>query len=125
MENFTSAFSSYSITNVEESKTFYQDVLGLKISEPMGQLQLELPGGLKVFLYQKDHHQAASFTVLNFQVEHIRELMEQLRSKGVRFEVYTEQEIKTDDLGLREDDGMKIAWFKDPSGNILSLIQNT
>jgi catechol 2,3-dioxygenase-like lactoylglutathione lyase family enzyme len=125
MENFTSAFSSYSISNVEESKTFYQDVLGLKISEPMGQLQLELPGGLKVFLYQKDHHQAASFTVLNFQVEHIRELMEQLRSKGVRFEVYTEQEIKTDDLGLREDDGMKIAWFKDPSGNILSLIQNT
>jgi catechol 2,3-dioxygenase-like lactoylglutathione lyase family enzyme len=125
MSNFEGAFSSYSISNVEESQTFYQDVLGLKTSKPMGQLQIELPGGLKIFLYQKENHQAATFTVLNFQVTHIRELMEELRSKGVRFEVYTNGEIKTDDQGLRDNDGMKIAWFKDPSGNILSLIQNT
>lgn len=117
------SFSSFSVKDIAASKVFYGEVLGLDISTPMDQLSLNLNGGGKVFIYGKDDHQPALFTVLNFNVPNLEQAMEQLRNQGVQFEIYKEVDFATDDQGVREDQGMKIAWFKDPSGNILSVIQ--
>jgi len=117
------AFSSFSVRDLKESKLFYQETLGLEISEPMGQLSLNISGGIPVFLYAKPDHIPAAFTVLNFPVTQLEEKMEELRTRGVKFEVYEDDDFGTDQNGLRSDDGMKIAWFKDPSGNILSIVE--
>jgi len=117
------AFSSFSVRDLKESKLFYQETLGLEISEPMGQLSLNISGGIPVFLYIKPDHVPAAYTVLNFPVTQLEEKMEELRKRGVKFEIYEDDDFGTDQNGLRSDDGMKIAWFKDPSGNILSIVE--
>lgn len=118
------AFSSFSIIDLEQSKAFYKDSLGLDVSEPMGQLQLQLAGGAKVFLYSKPDHVPATFTVLNFKVDNLKNAMEEMKMNGVEFIVYKQEGLVTDDDGMLDDHGMKIAWFKDPSGNILSVIED-
>jgi len=117
------AFSSFSVRDLEESKSFYREILGLDIEEPMGQLSLQVSGGIPVFIYTKPDHIPAVFTVLNFPVKNVEETMQLLGDKGVKFEVYQHEEYGTDENGLRSADGMKIAWFKDPSGNILSIVE--
>jgi len=118
------AFSSFSIGDLDKSRSFYKDTLGLEVAEPMGQLALQINGGIPVFLYTKPNHQPATFTVLNFPVDNLEETMKELRKRGVEFEIYKEEGFKTDENGVMSAEGMKIAWFKDPSGNILSIVED-
>src|SRR5689334_3403280 len=114
------AFSSFSVNDVPKAKEFYGRTLGLDVSETNGLLELRL-GGNKVLLYPKDNHSPATFTVLNFPVDDIENAVDELKKKGVRFEIYNQAEIKTDDKGIMRGRGPNIAWFKDPAGNILSI----
>jgi len=118
------AFSSFSVKNIEEAKAFYESIgLKVKLGE-MGVLELIFDGAENIMLYPKDNHEPASFTVLNFPVENIDAAVDELVSNGVKFEHYDSEHIKTDDKGIsRGEEGPKIAWFKDPSGNILSVLE--
>ena len=124
--SFDESFSTYSIDDVRAAKDFYQGTLGISVTdEKEGGLGLSL-GQQKIYLYPKEDHEPATFTVLNFAVSDIDAAVEELRSRGVEFESYG-GEIETDDDGIFRGgaggDGPNIAWFKDPSGNILSLIE--
>ncbi len=118
------AFSSFSTNDLSKSKEFYGKILGLKVVEfkAMGILNLSLAGGGKVMIYPKDNHIPASFTVLNFPVNNIVQAVDALTKKGVKFEQYT-GEIKTDKKGISRGEGVSMAWFKDPAGNILSVLE--
>ena len=122
------AFSSFSVDDLAKAKSFYTDTLGLEVSETPEGLGLEIAGGGSVFLYPKPDHAAAVFTVLNFPVDDIDEAVDQLRSKNVKFESYG-GDIETDEKGVfrgadQEGMGPNIAWFKDPAGNILSVVED-
>lgn len=117
------AFSGFSVKEISEAMKFYKEILGLEISQTMGQLVLHIAGGGTVFIYAKPNHVPATFTVLNFPVQNLQEAMNELRKKGVRFIIYKEKDFETDDQGVFHGGGPKIAWFKDPSGNILSVLE--
>jgi catechol 2,3-dioxygenase-like lactoylglutathione lyase family enzyme len=118
----TKAFSSFSVNDLDQAKTFYGQKLGLEVSQTPEGLDLRLAGGGQVFIYPKPNHEPASFTVLNFLVDDIDRAVDQLGAAGVRFEHY-EGDIKTDEKGIHRNDGPTIAWFKDPAGNILSVVE--
>ena len=118
------SFSSFSVKDIEIAKEFYGQTLGLKVSESEEGLELSLAGGHTVFLYPKPNHTPASFTVLNFPVKDIEEAIEELTTLGLRLEKYDLPDLKTDKKGIMRGPGMQIAWFKDPAGNILSVIEN-
>lgn len=122
----TKAFSSFSVDDLEKAKEFYGQTLGLEVSQTKEGLGLRLAGSGEVFLYPKPNHEPASFTVLNFQVDQIEQAVEQLTKLGVSFEQY-EGEMRTDEKGIfrgaAQGDGPNIAWFKDPAGNILSVLE--
>lgn len=122
----TKAFSSFSVDDLAKAKEFYGRTLGLEISQTKEGLSLQIGGGGQVFLYPKPNHSAASFTVLNFQVNDIERVVDDLRARGVKFESY-EGDIKTDEKdifrGASQNKGPNIAWFKDPAGNILSVVE--
>ena len=115
------AFSSFSVDDLSKAKAFYNQKLGLKVSESKEGLELH-PGNTDVFIYPKPNHKPASFTVLNFLVDDIDDAVGELKQKGITFEQY-EGEIKTDKNGIHRDGGPAIAWFKDPAGNILSVLE--
>ena len=115
------AFSSFSVNDLTKAKAFYSQKLGLKVSESKEGLELH-PANTDVFIYPKPNHKPASFTVLNFMVDDIDDAVDELKQKGITFERY-EGEIKTDKKGIHRDDGPAIAWFKDPAGNILSVLE--
>ena len=120
----TKAFSSFSSDDVKKAKEFYEETLGLTVKETEEGLDLSLAGGGSVFIYPKPSHEPATFTVLNFMVDNIEQSVEALGKLGVRFEQY-EGEIKTDEKGIYHGPpGPNIAWFKDPAGNILSLVED-
>jgi len=96
-----------------------------QVSESHGLLTLQLAGGNKVLIYPKVNHAPATFTVLNFSVENVDESVDELAKRGVRFEIYDESDIKTDEKGIMRGNGPTIAWFKDPAGNVLSVIEET
>jgi len=121
MLHFSKIFSSFSVDDPEKAKDFYTKVLGLKVSEDMG-LLLHLNGGHEVLVYPKTNHTPATYTVLNFLVDDIEEAVETLKDQGVQFEHY-EGDIETDEMGIYRGKGPLIAWFKDPAGNILSVLQ--
>lgn len=117
------AFSGFSVNNIEKAKNFYQDVLGLEVRKSnMGTLELIIEGGNRILVYPKPNHSPASFTILNFPVANIENTIDELKKKGISMERY-EGEIKTDDKGIFRGGGPLIAWFKDPAGNILSVLQ--
>jgi len=119
----TRTFSSFSANDIDAEKRFYGDTLGIELSEENGLLHLHLPEGSEAIVYPKPDHQPASFTVLNFQVDLEREV-DDLTSKGVAFEHY--DGFDQDDRGIASDGegGMpRIAWFTDPAGNILSIVE--
>lgn len=119
------AFSGFSSNDLAAAKSFYADTLGLTVSEDFGALNLELPGGQRVFIYPKENHQPATYTVLNFEVEDIDATVDRLAAAGVTFEQYGEG-FDQDERGIsRGPYGPPIAWFKDPAGNILSVIQTS
>ncbi|WP_192085902.1 VOC family protein [Algoriphagus sp. Y33] len=120
----SNVFSSYSVNDIPKATSFYQDILGLDVTEDeMGFLSLHFSGGGNVIIYPKANHTSATFTVLNFSVDDIDQTVDELIAKGVKFEQYSDP-IQTDDKGIcREGGGPFIAWFKDPAGNILSVLQ--
>jgi catechol 2,3-dioxygenase-like lactoylglutathione lyase family enzyme len=119
------AFSGFSVDDTAKAKAFYADVLGMNVTEPMGMLGIAIGGGKSVFVYQKDDHVPATYTILNIPTDDINTAVADLKKKGVRFERY-EGMTGEDGIarGLASGMGPDIAWFKDPAGNILSVLQN-
>ena len=117
----TPAFSGFSTDDVQKAREFYSQTLGLEVSEVHGMLQLHIAGGRHILVYPKPNHTPATFTILNFPVKNIEPAVDELTRRGVHFEVYNED---TDEKGIFHGGGPKIAWFKDPAGNILSVIED-
>ena len=116
------AFSGFSTDDIGKAKEFYGRTLGLDVTEDHGILNLHI-GGAKVLIYPKANHSPATFTVLNFPVDDVDRTVDELSKRGVRFEIYNDPSFKTDAKGIsRDNGGPTIAWFKDPAGNILSVL---
>jgi catechol 2,3-dioxygenase-like lactoylglutathione lyase family enzyme len=121
------AFSGFSVDDVRRAKQFYGETLGLHVSEENGLLALHLAGDSTVLVYPKDNHEAATFTVLNFPVEDVDAAVDALRAKGVETKIYSDEELPSDEKGIVRggpDRGPDIAWFRDPAGNVLSVLSN-
>jgi catechol 2,3-dioxygenase-like lactoylglutathione lyase family enzyme len=118
------AFSSFSVNDIKRAAQFYRDVLGLSVDETPEGLALEFANGGKVFIYPKESHEPATFTVLNFPVPNIEAAVSELGKKGIEFEHYDDLPgLETDEKGIARGQGPTIAWFKDPAGNVLSVVQ--
>ena len=117
----TGAFSGFSATDIDAERAFYRDRLGITVHEGMGNLMLELPGGARVVIYPRPDHRPATFTVLNLEVPDIDAAVDELTAAGVELERY--EGFGQDAKGVMRENGPSIAWFKDPAGNILSIIQ--
>jgi catechol 2,3-dioxygenase-like lactoylglutathione lyase family enzyme len=118
----TKAFSGFAVRDVSEAGRFYGDTLGIRVSEENGLLSLHLSDDHVILAYPKDDHIPATFTILNFPVDDIDAEVEELSGRGVSFERY--EEFNQDERGIaRDDEGPPIAWFTDPSGNILSVLE--
>ena len=115
------AFSGFSSNDIGKARDFYGKTLGLKVTEANGILTLHPEGGGRVVIYPKPNHEPASFTVLNFAVADIDQAVDGLAAAGVRFERY--QGFEQDERGIHRGEGPPIAWFKDPAGNILAVLQ--
>jgi catechol 2,3-dioxygenase-like lactoylglutathione lyase family enzyme len=115
------AFSGFSTNNLPKTKEFYGKTLGLNVSEVMGSVEVKFPGGQHVFIYPKDDHKPASYTTLNIEVDDVERAVDQLTAAGVSMERYPE--FNQDAKGIMRGNGPTIAWFKDPAGNILSVIE--
>jgi catechol 2,3-dioxygenase-like lactoylglutathione lyase family enzyme len=121
------AYSGFSVNDIPKAKEFYGNTLGLEVEEQYEQLQVKLGGGGSVFVYPKEDHEPAVFTILNFPVDDIDQTVEELKSRGVTFERYEgfEQDDKDIARGIAAKRGPDIAWFKDPAGNILAVLQES
>jgi catechol 2,3-dioxygenase-like lactoylglutathione lyase family enzyme len=118
-------FSSFSSDDMDKAREFYSQVLGLETAEFMGGLRLLLADGNEAFVYPKPNHVPATFTVLNFIVDNVEQTVDDLTEKGVAFEIYDDPNLKTNEKGIAEGQGgPKMAWFKDPAGNILSVLES-
>jgi len=116
------AFASFSAKDLKAAKEFYGRTLGLDVSETKEGLEMNV-GGNPVFIYPKQNHTPATFTILNFPVDNIDEAVDELERLGVQMEHYDQKDLKTDKRGIMRGNGPTIAWFKDPDGNILSVIE--
>ncbi len=119
------AFSRFSVNDLAKAKAFYTQTLGLQVFEEGVGLRLHLPGGGTAFAYPKDDHQPATFTLLDFVVDDIDEAVDELQSRGVSFDRYEgmSQDGKGIMRGISQNMGPDIAWFKDPAGNTLAVLQ--
>jgi len=115
----TRAFSGFSVDDIARARQFYGDTLGLRVTEEYGMLTLHVAGDRDILVYPKPDHMPATYTILNFPVDDIDAAVDQLAARGVTFERYA----STDARGVMRDQGPPIAWFKDPAGNILSVLQ--
>jgi catechol 2,3-dioxygenase-like lactoylglutathione lyase family enzyme len=127
MVRYNRAFSSFSVNDSEKARDFYSNKLGLEVTEVpemKGLLNLHIKGSENVMIYPKPNHQPATFTVLNFMVPDVEKTVDELTTKGVKFEIYDDENLKTDKKGvMRGGAGPTIAWFKDPAGNFISIIE--
>jgi len=119
------AFSSFSVDDIQKARGFYEGILGLEISESgmPGVINVHFAGGGEAIIYSKPNHVPATFTVLNFYVKNVETAVTDLSRKDVKFEIYNDENIKTDSKGIFKDQGIKCAWFKDPAGNILCIME--
>ncbi|HEY7597848.1 MAG TPA: VOC family protein [Actinophytocola sp.] len=115
----TKAFSGFSVDDIEKARRFYGETLGLRVSEANGMLTLHLAGDRNTLVYPKPDHAPATYTMLNFPVADIEEAVDQLVARGVEFEKYD----GLDERGIYRGTGPLIAWFRDPAGNIISVLQ--
>ena len=116
------AFSGFAVGDIEAARAFYADTLGLEVTEENGMLTLHLAGERPTLVYPKEDHEPATYTILNFPVDDIDAAVDALMEKGVAFELY--EGAPQDEKGIaRGDEGPAIAWFTDPAGNILSVLQ--
>jgi catechol 2,3-dioxygenase-like lactoylglutathione lyase family enzyme len=122
-------FSGFSVDDESKAKDFYTNTMGLELADNEMGLTLKLPNGGEVFVYGKENHTPASFTILNFVVEDINQAVEELEGSGIVFERYDNMPAPQDEKGilrgLAAGQGPDIAWFKDPAGNILSVMQDS
>jgi catechol 2,3-dioxygenase-like lactoylglutathione lyase family enzyme len=117
----TKAFSGFSVDDIPKAKQFYSETLGMRVSEEYGMLQLHIAGDRDTLVYPKEDHRPATYTILNFPVDDIDKAVDELAALGVHFERY--EGAEQDEKGIHRGEGPNIAWFKDPAGNILSVIQ--
>jgi predicted enzyme related to lactoylglutathione lyase len=118
------AFSGFSVNDIEKAAEFYGKTLGMEVTEgEMGILSLKIANGANVIIYPKPGHIPAAFTILNFPVQDIEKAVSELKRRGITFISYNYGDIKTDGDGIMRGNGPNIAWFNDPAGNILSLIE--
>jgi catechol 2,3-dioxygenase-like lactoylglutathione lyase family enzyme len=117
----TRAFSGFAVDDLAAARQFYGETLGLKTSEQYGLLTLHLAGGRDTLVYPKPDHQPATYTILNFEVDDIDAAVDELARRGVRIERY--EGLGQDDKGINRAGGPYIAWFKDPAGNVLAVLQ--
>jgi catechol 2,3-dioxygenase-like lactoylglutathione lyase family enzyme len=120
----TKAYSGFAVDDVEKAREFYGDTLGLKtsvVSEDHGLLSLDLAGDRATLVYERADHTPATYTILNFPVDDIDKAVDELAARGVRFERY--DGFEQDEKGVARGEGPYIAWFKDPAGNVLSVLQ--
>jgi catechol 2,3-dioxygenase-like lactoylglutathione lyase family enzyme len=115
------AFSGFSSDDIAAASKFYGETLGLDVTEENDLLNLRLAGGGTVLIYPKENHEPASFTVLNFPVADINAAVDELAKAGIELERY--EGFDQDERGIARQDGPAIAWFKDPAGNILSVLE--
>jgi catechol 2,3-dioxygenase-like lactoylglutathione lyase family enzyme len=121
MLEHSKAFSGFSVDDIAKARQFYGETLGLRVTEENGLLTLHTAGDRNTVIYPKDDHAPATYTILNFPVEDVDETVGELTARGVRFERY--EGFGQDEKGVFRGQGPLIAWFKDPAGNILSVIQ--
>jgi predicted enzyme related to lactoylglutathione lyase len=118
----THAFSGFAVDDIDAAKRFYGETLGLKVTDgPMGILNLELAGDRPTMIYPKPDFEPATYTILNFPVDDVDAAVDELTSRGVEMERY--DGFDQDDKGIMRDNGPTIAWFKDPAGNILAVLE--
>jgi catechol 2,3-dioxygenase-like lactoylglutathione lyase family enzyme len=117
----TKAFSGFAVDDVQKARTFYEETLGIDVSEEHGMLTLHLAGGRDTLVYPKPDHTPATYTILNFPVDDIERTVDALVERGVRFERY--EGFDQDERGIFRAEGPYIAWFEDPAGNVLSVLQ--
>lgn len=125
MFKHSKAFSGFSVNDIQKAKKFYAEILGLEVKDnPMGLIELIIESGTHIIIYPKPNHVPATFTILNFPVANIDEAVDELIAKGITFEQYGEP-IKTDEKGICRGGGKgpDIGWFRDPAGNILSVLE--
>lgn len=115
------AFSGFAVDDIGKAQRFYTETLGLDVAEEHGLLSLRLAGGTTVLVYPKPDHVPATFTVLNFPVDDIEEAVDELVRRGVHMERYPG--MPADERGIMRAEGPLIAWFTDPAGNVLSVLQ--
>ena len=116
------AYSGFSTNDIDASRRFYAETLGLRVTEENGMLTVHFGGGKTVLIYPKDDHEPATYTTLNFPVDSIEQAVDELTAKGVEFERYG-PDLGQDERGIMREYGPPIAWFRDPAGNILSVIE--
>jgi predicted enzyme related to lactoylglutathione lyase len=122
----TKAYSGFSVDDMQKAREFYNGTLGIAISESeMGVMTLNIAGGADIIVYPKPNHEPATFTILNFAVADVDKAVDELTRLGIKFEQYDFGYMKTDEKGIMRgnDRGPDIAWFKDPAGNILSVLK--
>jgi catechol 2,3-dioxygenase-like lactoylglutathione lyase family enzyme len=117
------AYSGFAVTDIQQARDFYEKQLGLNVTEEHGMLELHLAGGTTVLIYPKEDHTPADFTILNFPVTNIEQAVDDLTTAGIRFERFEDLGFETDERGIYRGGGPKIAWFRDPSGNVLSVLE--
>ncbi len=117
----TKAFSGFSVNDIPAAKRFYGETLGLRVSEENGMLTLHIAGDRDILVYPKDNHTPATFTILNFPVDDVDKAVDELTARGVRFERY--EGVEADEKGIVRGGGPAIAWFTDPAGNVLSVLE--
>ncbi len=117
----TKAYSGLAVHDLQEAKRFYSETLGLRTSQEYGLMWLHLAGGRDTLVYEQPEAVPASFTILNFEVDDIDATVHALSARGVRFERY--EGMPQDEHGIFREEGPYIAWFHDPSGNVLSVLQ--
>jgi catechol 2,3-dioxygenase-like lactoylglutathione lyase family enzyme len=116
----TKAFSGFAVPDIEQAKEFYGSTLGVNVTEENGLLTLHLAGGRDTLIYAKPDHEPANYTILNFQVDDVEQAVDELAARGVTMERY--EGFDQDEKGIMRGQGPDIAWFKDPAGNILSVL---
>ena len=117
----TKAFSGFAVDDVDKARAFYSETLGLEVSEENGQLTLNIADDRPTLVYPRPNHTPAEYTILNFPVDDIDQAVDDLTARGVQFERY--EDFDQDERGIMRGEGPPIAWFKDPAGNVLSVLQ--
>ena len=121
MFSATKAYSGFAVNDIPAAKRFYQEILGLAVEENPAGLTLRIAGDRPILVYAKPDHTPASYTILNFPVDDVEKAVDELVGRGVRVERY--EGFEQDEKGIHRGEGPLIAWFTDPAGNVLSVIQ--